>query len=87
MWTPQVQGADVGGMMPGASYGMGWFIRSWNGYRVVEHPGNALGYTANIALLPELGLGYAMMSNLMPTPIPGIINEIVWGALGIKSKK
>ena len=84
MWTTQIQGADVGGLMPGASYGMGWFIQSWNGYRVVEHAGNALEYTANIALIPELGIGYVMMSNLMPTPILGTINEIVWEALGLK---
>ncbi|MBN1272844.1 MAG: beta-lactamase family protein [Candidatus Aminicenantes bacterium] len=84
MWTTQVQGADIGGLMPGASYGLGWFIRSWNGNKVVEHPGNALGYTANIALIPELGIGYVMLSNLMPTPILGEINVIVWEALGIQ---
>jgi CubicO group peptidase (beta-lactamase class C family) len=84
MWTAQIQGADIGGLMPGASYGLGWFIRSWNGYKVVEHPGNALGYTANIALIPELGIGYVMLSNLMPTPILGEINELVWEALEIK---
>jgi CubicO group peptidase (beta-lactamase class C family) len=84
MWTTQIQGADVGGLMPGASYGLGWFVRSWNGYRVVEHAGNALGYTANIALIPELGIGYVMMSNAMPTPILGTINEIVWESLGLK---
>jgi len=84
MWTAQIEGADIGGLMPGASYGLGWFIRSWNGYKIVEHPGNALGYTANIALIPELSIGYAMLSNLMPTPILGEINELVWDALGIE---
>jgi len=84
MWTTQIQEADIGGLMPGASYGLGWFIRSWNGHKVVGHPGNALGYTANIALIPELGIGYAMLSNLMPTPILGEINEMVWESLGIE---
>jgi len=84
MWTVQIEGADIGGLMPGSSYGLGWFIRSWKGHKVVEHPGNALGYTANIALIPELGIGYVMLSNLMPTPILGEINEMVWDALGIE---
>lgn len=80
MWTTQIEGA----LIPGSSYGLGWFIRSWNGHRVVEHAGNSLGYTANIALIPEFSIGYMMMSNVMPTPILETINEIVWESLGLK---
>ena len=80
MWKTQIEGA----LIPGSSYGLGWFIRSWNGHPVVEHAGNSLGYTANIALIPELSIGYVMMSNVMPTPILETINEIVWETLGLK---
>jgi CubicO group peptidase (beta-lactamase class C family) len=80
MWETHIEGA----LMPGSSYGLGWFIRSWNEHRVVEHAGNSLGYTANIALIPELGIGYVMMSNVMPTPILETIDEIVWETLGLK---
>jgi len=77
-WTKQIAGAEVGGLMPGAYYGLGWFLREWNGYKVVEHPGNALGFSANIAIIPELGVGYVMLSNLFPNPLLGNLNEIVW---------
>jgi CubicO group peptidase (beta-lactamase class C family) len=80
-WTKQIAGAEVGGLMPDADYGLGWFLREWNGYKVVEHAGNALGYSANIAMIPELGVGYVMLSNLFPNPLLGNLNEIVWEAL------
>jgi CubicO group peptidase (beta-lactamase class C family) len=77
-WTKQIAGAEVGGLMPGADYGLGWFLSEWNGYKVVEHAGNALGFSANIAMIPELGIGYVMLSNLFPNPLLGNLNEIVW---------
>ena len=81
MWKTQIEGAEVGGMMPGADYGLGWFLREWEGHRVVEHPGNGFGYSANIALIPELGIGYVMLSNLMPNPLEFELNDRVWRAL------
>jgi CubicO group peptidase (beta-lactamase class C family) len=80
-WSKQIAGAEVGGLMPGAYYGLGWFLREWNGYKVVEHAGNALGFSANIAMIPELGVGYVMLSNLFPNPLLGNLNEIVWEVL------
>lgn len=80
MWKTHIEGT----LIPGSNYGLGWFIRSWNGHRIVEHPGNSLGYTVHIALIPELGIGYVMMSNVMGTPILKTIDETVWETLGLK---
>jgi CubicO group peptidase (beta-lactamase class C family) len=83
LWKVQIEKADMGGMFPGAAYGLGWFITEWNGHKVVEHGGNALGYSANIALIPELGIGYAMLSNALPNPLQVTLSEKIWETLGV----
>jgi hypothetical protein len=37
---------------PGLDYGLGWFLRQWNGHKVVEHGGNIDGFNAQVALMP-----------------------------------
>jgi CubicO group peptidase (beta-lactamase class C family) len=74
-WTPQI---EVGG---GASYGLGWFLRAWKGRRVVEHGGSIDGFSAQIALLPEEGLGFALLANVSATPLQALSMELVWESL------
>lgn len=81
MWTSQVPGAEMGGMFPGADYGLSWFVREWQGHELVEHGGNGHGFSAQVALLPELGHGFAMLSNALPNPLQYELNEMVWEAL------
>ena len=83
-WTKHIAGADVGGMMPGADYGLGWFLTKQRGFLVAEHGGNALGFSAYIALIPDKGVGYVMLSNALPNPIMGNnLSNMVWDALGL----
>ena len=84
-WTKHITGADVGGIMPGADYGLGWFLTKQRGYLVAEHGGNALGFSSYIALIPDKGVGYVMLSNALPNPIMGNnLNNMVWDALGLQ---
>ncbi len=56
-WQPQVAiSAD-------ASYGLGWFLNSYNGVPVIGHDGNTLGMTSAFAFLPEQGIGIVVLSN------------------------
>lgn len=80
-WSKQIGGADIGGMLPGASYGLGWFLTEWNGRKVVEHGGNALGFSANVALMPDEGIGYVMLSNQLPNPLQMSLSEAIWKRL------
>ncbi|MHC4627042.1 MAG: serine hydrolase domain-containing protein [Planctomycetota bacterium] len=83
-WTKHIAGADVGGIMPGADYGLGWFLTRQRGYLVAEHGGNALGFSAYIALVPDKGVGYVMLSNALPNPIMGNnLSNMVWDAVGL----
>ena len=83
MWSKQVEDASFGGMLPGYSYGMGWFLKEWNNYKVAEHMGNGLGYSANLSVIPELGVGYIVLSNLMPSNLQYEIEvkTLIWDAL------
>lgn len=81
MWEVQIDKADLGGMFPGAKYGLGWFIKEWNGFKVVEHGGNALGFSANVGLIPELNIGYVMLSNALPNPLQMTLGDEVWKTL------
>jgi CubicO group peptidase (beta-lactamase class C family) len=84
-WTKHIADADVGGIMPGADYGLGWFLTKQRGYLVAEHGGNALGFSAYIALIPDKGVGYVMLSNALPNPIMGNnLSNMVWDALGVQ---
>ena len=83
MWTKQVEDASFGGQLPGYSYGMGWFLKEWNNYKIAEHMGNALGYSANLSVIPELGVGYVVLSNLMPNTLQHEIDldNMIWEIL------
>ncbi len=76
-WSEQIGGADLGGMFPGASYGLGWFLTQWQGRRVVEHGGNALGYSAQVAFLPDEGVGFVVLSNCLPNPLQTAIGPVI----------
>jgi CubicO group peptidase (beta-lactamase class C family) len=56
-WQPQVAvSADT-------SYGLGWFISEYKGVQVINHGGNTFGFTSDLALLPDAGVGIVVLSN------------------------
>jgi CubicO group peptidase (beta-lactamase class C family) len=74
-WTPRVTVAA------GISYGLGFFIREWDGRRRVDHGGNIDGFSAHVSLLPDDGIGYALLTNLTATPVTALADDIVFGGL------
>ena len=65
-------------LYPEAHYGLGWFITNWNKYKVVEHAGNSMGYSAQVAYIPELNISFVMLSNVLPNPLQMKIKNMVW---------
>ncbi|MFH0945257.1 MAG: serine hydrolase domain-containing protein [Planctomycetota bacterium] len=76
-WKPQIGGANLDGALPDASYGLGWFVRKVGEVKIVEHGGNALGFSAYVAILPEQHLGIVMLSNVLPNPLQQSLGEQV----------
>jgi plasmid stabilization system protein ParE len=46
-----------------SSYGLGWIIGSYKGQPLIEHGGNTLGFTSDLAFLPQANLGISVLAN------------------------
>lgn len=67
----------------GASYGLGWFLREFEGEPLIEHGGNIDGFAAQVSFWPESDLGYVLLANVSWSPLQqgslGIVHEILLG--------
>ncbi len=62
-------------------YGLGWFIRDWNGMKVVEHGGNIDGFNALVATIPEKNLGFVMLTNVSGSSLGSELMPIAWDSM------
>lgn len=47
-----------------ASYGLGWFVDEYKGQPMLHHGGNTIGFTSDLAFLPEANLGISVLTNV-----------------------
>jgi len=45
------------------SYALGWLTENYRGLQVVQHSGSVIGYSANVTLVPEKGIGIVLLAN------------------------
>lgn len=73
LWTPHITMASVPPHMCGVaaseSYGLGWFLFDYRGQSMVMHGGGITGQRSAVVLLPEMGLGIAVLSNMDETEV------------------
>lgn len=62
-------------------YGMGWMLQERFDQRVIEHGGNIDGFGAQVAFMPEAGIGYVMLTNVTATPLQQNSISIVFDTL------
>ena len=62
-------------------YGLGWFVRDWNGQRYIEHGGNIDGFSASVGFLPESDLGFVFLSNTSASLLQDQVGAMVFEAL------
>lgn len=48
---------------PTTSHGMGWFFTDYRGVPILTQSGGTSGYTAEMAILPEKGIGIVILAN------------------------
>jgi CubicO group peptidase (beta-lactamase class C family) len=60
------------------SYGLGWFIQTWNGMTVVQHGGNIDGFTSMVGFMPEKRLGFALLMNVGNSPLGNELMDVIW---------
>lgn len=56
-WEPQVQ------IDARSSYGLGWILSEESGLEKISHNGNTLGFTSQLAFLPDADLGIGLIAN------------------------
>jgi len=56
--------------------GLGWKIEPYRGHYLVAHEGVIGGYSAEVALLPDQGIGVVVLSNAHLTPAPAIVRML-----------
>lgn len=59
-------------------YGLGWFLRQWNGHKVVEHGGNIDGFNAQVALMPDQKLGFVLLTNVTASSLGATAMNTIW---------
>jgi CubicO group peptidase (beta-lactamase class C family) len=75
MTTPQmvtpapVRFSEVGH----TQYGMGWFVTTYRGHKMVNHGGNIDGFSALAAFIPERKIGAVVLANMDGTGVPSVI--------------
>jgi CubicO group peptidase (beta-lactamase class C family) len=70
-----------------SSYGLGWFIGSYRGHKLVHHGGNIDGATSLVTMLPDEGIGIAFLSNRGGTMLRAALSYHVFDALlGLESR-
>ncbi|HEX5601073.1 MAG TPA: serine hydrolase domain-containing protein, partial [Pyrinomonadaceae bacterium] len=62
-------------------YGLGWFLRQWNGHKVVEHGGNIDGFNAQVAFMPDQKVGFVLLTNVTASPIGAMAMNTIWKEL------
>jgi CubicO group peptidase (beta-lactamase class C family) len=70
-WQPQI---DINSSL---QYGLGWFVTDFGGYTVITHGGNALGYTSEMAFLPDAGIGVVVLTNQGYSAFPQLLQQRV----------
>jgi CubicO group peptidase (beta-lactamase class C family) len=65
----------------GVGYGLGWFVASMHGQRIIFHPGDTDGYSAYVSFMPEAQLGIIVLTNQHRTAFPNLLAARVYGHL------
>ena len=90
MWTPQIVTRADGGPTaddPGhgvlETYALGWFVTDFRGHRMLRHSGGLTGQVTQTALLPEQGIGVAVLTNTDDRASAQLRSALLDHALGV----
>ena len=83
MQTPRaaLDGAPAHAALGAAAYGMGFFISTYRGEKIIWIGGGIDGFVALLAFLPDAGIGVVALSNLDRNPAPTILTPNLFDRL------
>jgi hypothetical protein len=68
------------------SYGLGWGLSDYHGYKVIGHGGGLDGMISRVALVPEIKLGLVILTNSINGLPTALGYKIIDTYLGVKPK-
>lgn len=68
------------------SYGLGWGLSDYHGYKIVGHGGGLDGMISRVALVPEIKLGLVILTNSINGLPTALGYKIIDAYLGVKDK-
>ncbi len=78
LWRPRAWAEHL------TSYGLGWMLRErFNGLTLRRHGGSLKGISSHVGMVPELGLGIAVLTNLDEVPVKRLWFAAVNAYLGL----
>jgi CubicO group peptidase (beta-lactamase class C family) len=63
------------------SYGLGWYVTDYRGYKMVFHPGQLHGFVAAVAFLPQLKIGGVILLNVYQTMLHPMLGYYLFDSL------
>jgi len=83
MWQPR---AEVGDPPWSEAVGLGWFLGTYRGHRMVGHSGADPGFTSRLALIPDRGTGVVVLANSNTAPTRAVVSAALDLALGLPTE-
>lgn len=72
---------SLAGAGAAVGYGLAVVLEDYRGHRVVHHGGNIDGFSSQVAVVPEAGIGVAVLTNLGGTPLRDALPYVVFDEL------
>ena len=60
-----------------AGYGLGWFLKDYEGRKIINHGGGLPGFHSKVVIVPEDSLAYVILANQLSALIPAIDKKIL----------
>lgn len=60
-----------------SAYGQGWFLKDYQGRKIIYHGGGLPGFHSKVVLVPEDSLAYVILANQLSALVPAIDRKIM----------
>lgn len=81
-----------------AGYGLGWFLKDYQGKKIIYHGGGLPGFHSKVVVVPEDSLAYVILANQLSALVPAVDRKVLdfflnssdttnWAALYLNAEK
>jgi CubicO group peptidase (beta-lactamase class C family) len=63
------------------NYGIGWFVESYKGHKVIHHGGSIDGFQTMVSFIPEINAGFSILTSGSGNIVPMILQNMLYDRL------